>query len=639
MKKILLALSALTILAVAGFLIFQNLPEKRYARHVIKARLFAGEKNLTAAVKEYEAAFAPRGGYTPYASAEVLRLTNTINFQKGDVSTALENSKKFVERYPTNKDGRIILAETAFRAGDMETAMSALLHLLSIDPTHAQARMLMASLRIQQRRSDLAEEEIRVLHAAHPDSVVYAIPLARTLLDQGKTDECRGLLRRILAGQPKDTAANLMLVDSWLREGRADSAKSALDRWGATDPAVRQPVALRVSRLHAIFGRPDSAVAVLMPYRELNNDNAAAIAEIAKLQVRSGKPDSAIALYNALKELKLKGAGQFELLAALLYISQRQPAKGLELLKRLKIAARDNSLISFEIVALEAMNQGHKADDLLQAVPDSARPAVLEFRAQLRPDPDFVGGWALHSYYQYVGDPVMSMRTADSLYRRWPDSPLFARILIRQLGITRQYKRGAEVLARIPRPDLADRMMLLDFRIKAREIDPALTLAKALNAENPTLKGLNVILADLHRAKGNRAGMLDHYQKELALDSANLIALNNLAWEYGVVDRDFTKAEPFLKRLESSKNTDPRLLDTIGWILALNGKTQEAQRYFDLALILMPDNPSLLYHKGWLLLKQGKPAEGKALVTKALAGNLPPSEQAEARGLVERKAP
>src|SRR4051794_36365541 len=119
MKKIFL-IAPLPIIAIGAFLVWQNLPQKRFAKHVIKARLYAKDGNLTAARIEYEKGYKAHGGYSPYVSLEVLNLSNRLSIQDRKPREALENTLKFVAAHKTIKEGRMILAELAFGMGETE---------------------------------------------------------------------------------------------------------------------------------------------------------------------------------------------------------------------------------------------------------------------------------------------------------------------------------------------------------------------------------------------------------------------------------------------------------------------------------------------------------------------------------------
>jgi tetratricopeptide (TPR) repeat protein len=177
MKKLLL-IAPIPVIAAAAFVIWQNLPEKRFAKHLTKARLFAKENNLSAARLEYEKAFEAQGGWTPYASIEVLNLTNRMALQDGKPQEALANTKMFVQKFTTNKEGKLLLAQLAFQMGETEAAFGALNELFAQDPWNFPARLLLTNVRAKQGRLDLAEQQLRYLYGKYPDSVQALLPLA-----------------------------------------------------------------------------------------------------------------------------------------------------------------------------------------------------------------------------------------------------------------------------------------------------------------------------------------------------------------------------------------------------------------------------------------------------------------------------
>lgn len=134
--------------------------------------------------------------------------------------------------------------------------------------------------------------------------------------------------------------------------------------------------------------------------------------------------------------------------------------------------------------------------------------------------------------------------------------------------------------------------------------------------------------------KKDKAKAIGYYEKELAINPANPVALNNLAWEYGIVQADLAKAAPYLEKLKAAKNLDPRILDTIGWILAVNGKLEEGERQVGNALDLVPDQPTFQYHLGWILNKAGKKDAARKQLEAALASKRPFEERKEAEKLL-----
>lgn len=632
MKKILL-IAPFPVLAAAAFLVWQNLPEKRYARHTTKARLYAKEGNLTAARIEYEKAYAAKGGYTPYATLEVLDLTNRMNIQDGKPREALENSKRFVESHKTNREGKVVLADLAFRLGEAETGFDALEALFAQDPWNYQGRLLLTQVRARQGRLDLAEEQLRYLYGKYPDSVQPLLPLAEVLLRERRSPESREFLRRALAKQPKNARARLMLVDSYLLQRDLDSAQLMLSQWQASDPDQKRQVRIRKARLFSLAGRLDSAEAALAPYLERKEDDVEALTELAIIQAKAGRYDSAVALYRAIGETSPKARGAAEMMSYYLNMKAQNPARALEALKTIQISDKRPALLPPLIAAYQAIGQDNKAKEVIDQQPDSLKKSLADFMAALPPDKEFIGQWALIAYYEANRQLPDAFKAVQELYQRWPKQPMAIEMWTGQLSSAGKFAEAAKVLSAYPHPALAQRVAYLQLLANAGQWDKAREAAEKLAADFPDLKGINIVLAD-YWMKKDKAKAMAFYEKELALNPGNPVALNNLAWEYGVTQSDLAKAQPYLDKLKTGKNLDPRIMDTIGWILAMNGKAPEGERYVRNALDLVPDFPAFRYHLAFILAKTGKKDEARQALREALGSKRPFEERKDAEKLL-----
>ena len=632
MKKLLL-IAPVPLLAIAGLLIWQNLPEKRYAKHVTKARMYSKENNLTAARLEYEKAFAAKDGYTPYASLEVLTLTNRINLQDGNAQQALENTRKFVETHKTNKDGRILHAQLAFQLGDTETAFDALNVLMEMDPWNFQARLLLTNVRARQGRLDLAEQQLRYLYGKYPDSVRALLPLAEVLMRARRSPESREFLNLVLAKDPKDVRARMLMVDGYLQERKLDSAQLMLDAWQESDPEQAQNVQIRKARLYSLAGRLDEAKAALAPYLERNEKNLQALSELAIIHAKTGNYDSAVTIYRIMGEISPKARMASESMSYYLFLKGDNPAKGLEALKTMQITDKRPALLPLLVAAYLAIGQDNKADNVIAEQPDSLKKSLSDFRAGLLADKEFIGQWALITYFGVNKQDAAVFAAVEDFYKRWPKQRMAIEMRTGQLSAVGRFTEAAKVLATLEKPDLTQRVAFLQLLSNSGQMDKAKAEAEKLAADFPKLKGVNVILADYWMRK-DKAKAAAHYEKELEVNPGNTVALNNLAWEYGINQASLEKAGPYLDKLKAAKNLDPRILDTIGWILAVNGKGAEGERYVRNALDLVPDYPPFQYHLAYILKKSGKADEARKLLESALASKAPFEERAEAQKLL-----
>jgi putative PEP-CTERM system TPR-repeat lipoprotein len=94
---------------------------------------------------------------------------------------------------------------------------------------------------------------------------------------------------------------------------------------------------------------------------------------------------------------------------------------------------------------------------------------------------------------------------------------------------------------------------------------------------------------------------VDYYNSILQNQPKSLVAQNNLAMAY-------LGAEQFAEALEAAEKaadlapTVPQIMDTYGWVLYKNGKTQEAQALLALAYEKLPNDPSVALHYAEILL-------------------------------------
>jgi tetratricopeptide (TPR) repeat protein len=632
MKKLWLLL-IIPVLGLAAYLTWQNLPSKRYAKHMVKARLFQKENNMTAARLEYEKAYDAQGKFTPYASLEVLALTNRMAIQDKNPQEALNNTRMFVQENPDSKEGNIILAQLAFQMGELETAFHAVEAVLAKDPWHFPARLLLTSVRAQQGRLDLAEEQLRFLYGKYPDSAQALLPLADVLLQQGRVPEGRAFLARVIEKDPKNSRARMMMVDSYLREQKADSAQLILDVWKEADPEHLEQLQIRKAKVYSMTNQFAQAREALAPYTDVKEDNFPALSELAVLHVRNGHYDSAITIYGNIGEISPRARMTMETMSMYLHLKNQNPARALETLKSLQVTDKRPALMAPLIAAYLAIGQDNKATAFIEQQPDSIKKSLNAFMSKLLPDKEFIGQWALFNYYAMNKQDFLAFKTAQEMYIRWPRSELATTIYTSQLSSFGAYADAAKVLATLEKPDITQQAALLQLYVSSRQGDKVMALANKLVAAHPDMKGLNLILAD-YWVKKDKAKAFQYYEKELAVNPENMVVLNNLAWEYGIVQKNLEKAAPYIEKLKAKKNLDPRILDTIGWILANNGKAQEAEPYVRNAIDLVPDHPTFLFHLAFILNQNGHKEEARKNLDAALGSKVPFEERKDAEKLL-----
>lgn len=98
------------------------------------------------------------------------------------------------------------------------------------------------------------------------------------------------------------------------------------------------------------------------------------------------------------------------------------------------------------------------------------------------------------------------------------------------------------------------------------------------------------------------------YDRAIAIDPDNVLALNNYAYYLATYGKELSRAEQMSSRSMMIEPGQPTYLDTYAWVLFKLGEYQKAQGYIDTALLRSADNLSaeLLDHAGDIAFKLGQ---------------------------------
>lgn len=620
MKKFMVAaLVLVTVLGGAAAAYYFSQGDRRFDKHIEKARIYLQQQQFEAARKEYQAAYAIKGGYSRHISEEVLKFEVAMMRKEGRLQDAIAETHLFIDAAGSaGGPARLLLANLYLEARKFDSAFQVLDRLIEEKPDALEPRAALARIRTLQGRPDLAEAQYRQMLRAHPDSIPVLMLLAENLERQGNQEERRALLRKILAKDGNQNSARLNLVDTWLREGRIDSARAVLDQWGEGDTTIRRDVAMRKARIHSISGNYAEALATLRPYQDSTPASVQLDFEAALILVRQGKLEEALAAYEGIDRKHPGHSARARTMQALLRLARSEPAQALGVIKQMDPALELPDNLKYAVYAYTAMDQKDKAAQALAPRALSDRRPLDEFLVQAPADPRFIGGWARIQYFLVARLPSGAVQAATDLRRAYPANPLPASVLAQLYSELGRPDSAYGILARHPSPSPEQRLGMSKYLLASGKAAAAKTGLERLRDSYPEMRSVNLLLGDACMKLGKREESMAGYKRELELDTANLVALNNLAWEYGAVRNDLATAKPYLERLEKAAVADARIFDTIGWVYALNGKNEKGEAFLKQALGLVPDSPTILYHMAYVLEKTGRKAEAREQLQQAL---------------------
>ena len=147
------------------------------------------------------------------------------------------------------------------------------------------------------------------------------------------------------------------------------------------------------------------------------------------------------------------------------------------------------------------------------------------------------------------------------------------------------------------------------------KLDAAITKLDEAHRLAPKNLAPLMMLGQLQQQRGDLAKAQEAYTTALAINPRFAPAANNLAWLISETDGDKEKALQLAQTAKEAAPDDPRISDTLAWILYKRGVYQRALVLLEDSAAKLPEEPTIQYHLGMTYAKIGnKDAARKALV-------------------------
>lgn len=528
---------------------------------------------------------------------ELKRMASEVSIQMRDEQQALRMAREAVSVDSTDFRDHVWLGQIYIAVGDPKEAEKAFEKAVSLAPDKPESWLAYVAFLIRyQRRAD-AEALLERASKALPADIA-ALTLAKGYKVVGRNDLAEALFEKALAAKPNDLVTVRTAAAYFLDQGRLDRAEPLLKaRMGANASAsdrfwARRYLALAIFESDITNRLPEALALIEANLKEdpksVDDQHALAFVLTAFPERRA----EAVKLFEDLElDFKTKLPPGDRLVMAQLYESQGDWSKARLMFQELVASYPDNTKILMAYLrVLVKRNEFNEANQWLQRLKDlkyssaqllAIQASLLNAQKQTPQAIELVREFAKQN-------PEQSRAAADMLERLGETTE--AESMLKKLAEQKDHPENALALAafygRQNRPQEA--VDLCDSARKAKvPLDKVLAAAfSALGVSQPSpelLQRIETWIDEAEHAEGqkqsfeNQRGLLwtlagrykdaeALYRKAIAVNSADVMALNNLAWLLALTGGDADEALALIDRAIGVIGYNSSLLDTRGVI-------------------------------------------------------------------------
>lgn len=603
-------------------------------------------------------------------SATANEIAGVIELQIGSVVQAQNLLSKALQAAPGLGVARRALVLAHLRAGQADQAIAALPQGLTPETTDADTGMLSVAGRAYMAKGDFAQAQafFKRVAAADPKDPGKRTSLALSQFQMGQTDLALSELNDISA-QDSGIVADMALINAHMQRREFDKALAAigtLEKKRAQDPMPKHlrglALMLKGDRVGARKAF-DESVAV-------DGEYLAAVAGLATLDLADKQPEAAIKRLEALTQLSPKNAQAWLALADVRQSTGAPPDKVTQAIDQAVQAAptearprvmlvdhhlrrKDNAAAlsaaqsavaalpeSADVVAALGRAQAASGEHnqaiasfnkLASLVPKSPTPFMLMAGAQaankdakaamqslnkaLEVQPDFLPAQrALAELALQNRQPEQALTISKTVQKQRPkDAVGFAlegdiQAAGKQWGAAAVAYRGGLKLA--ASPELAIKLhSVLTAGGKAADAE---RWAAEWNKGHPKDVAMAMYQGDRAIAAGQLPAAFGHYERVIAQQPNNALALNNLAWLAGQQGR--ADAIALAEKANTVAPNQPAFMDTLAMLLSAKGEHAKALGLQKKVLELKPNAPVFKLNLAKIQIKAGDKAAARKLL-------------------------
>lgn len=525
----------------------------------------------------------------------MLALLGTAYLKHGQYADGTRSLERAAELAPDSLPIRTQLALGKLSSGEVAAGIADLEAIRAEDPAFVQADIMLALAHLQQGHPEEARAVTRALRDKQPDSALARNVDGYVAEVGGDVAAARAAYEAALEVDQDFHPARINLARLAVRAGDKAGAKASFDAVIAREP--HQPFALLgLAALALTDNQPAEAERLWQLAREHNPEAVAPRLLLARhFRVGNKLPLAETAIEEAYRlapfapqvqaeyaQVKLLAGKYQDALAAAKALTERLPDD----LPALDLVARIYNQLGDEAGLTATL------EHIAEVAPDAATARVLLARLALRRK-----------------DYTAATAVADELKAK-PESYAAGAELAGDIAVARDDReaaRAAYAEAHERRPSAAT---VLKLDQAERALGQGSERLQQWLEVHPDDQEVRLVLAARLQSEGAGAAAIPEYERMLAQNDANPIALNNLAWLYH--EKGDARALELARRAHERAPQSPEIMDTYGWILSGNGQHEQGLDLLRKAAAAAPDNADIAYHIAAAMAAAGQQREARA---------------------------
>ncbi|MDX2506028.1 MAG: PEP-CTERM system TPR-repeat protein PrsT [Gammaproteobacteria bacterium] len=598
-------------------------------------------------------------------------LIGSVNFAQKDYEQAAYYISKYLQLEPENIGARKLLGKTYIFLGQHEEAKATLQYgLQESDDAELLALIGLSQLQGGDIASGITDLEKAMLAA--PDGHALRSELAKAYLSAGKTENAINQLNKLIAGGGNRNQAEVLMVSAYLRAKQYDQAINVVlgilerspqdattlslvanvfatsgDRLEARkyfnqalkiEPDNIQATML-LARLEELDGRSAEAEVLYKKLVATNTEDIASLMALAHLAEAQGQTEKMLMWLEKARDRAPQNIKPVKVLAEY-YLREKQLGKAALLVNEaIKIAPRDYTLLVIQARLQIAEGQYNKAlsslNELIIRLPDSVyirtmlaevylnlqqrADAHSQLEIVLEKQPDYSPALVLMASLELrSANYEQSLKYAERIQKAGPDLYIGYELAGDALQANKNYTD-----AKISYEKAWERKQLVELVIKLSEVsarlgnfEQAVSPLLAWLDEHPSDTRVLQLLGTTYQKMKNDDKAIETFEKVLALQPENVVALNNLAWLYSLAKNP--KALPLAEKAYKLSANDSGVQDTYGWLLVENGQVEKGKRILERVVKALPEVLEVQYHYAVALMKSGEKVKAQEILINLL---------------------